>query len=72
MKYRLDPGQIEVVDDAVAEILRHQTPAQRVEGIFRCGRRVRNAIEGQLRHSHPDWNERQLADEVVRRLTHAS
>ena len=68
-KFRLDAGQIEVVDDAVAEILRHKTPAQRVAMIFHCGRRVRGAIEGMVRDRHPDWNEDQVATEVKRRLT---
>mgnify|MGYP003416368647 FL=1 len=27
---RLDKGQIEVVDDAMAEVLRHKTPAERI------------------------------------------
>lgn len=27
---RLDNGQIEVVDDAMAEMLRHKTPAERI------------------------------------------
>jgi hypothetical protein len=56
-KFRLDAGQMEVVDDAVAEILRRKTPAERVAMIFHCGRRVRWAIEGHVRDRHPDWSE---------------
>jgi hypothetical protein len=71
-KFRLDAGQIEVVDDAVAEILRRKAPAQRVAMIFHCGRRVRWAIEGQVRHNHPDWSDEQVKTEVGRRLTHGT
>ena len=41
MKWRLDAGQIEVVDDAVAEILRKKTPAERIAmtaSLWRTGR----------------------------------
>ncbi len=46
MRYRLDPGQIEVVDDAVAAILRKKTPAERAAMVFRYNRRMRIAVEG--------------------------
>jgi hypothetical protein len=68
MKYRLDDGQIEVVDEAVAVILRRMTPAQRAQRIFACNRRMRIAIEGYLRSHHPDWDEAAVRGEVVRRM----
>ncbi len=46
LKWRLDPGQIEVVDDAIADILRRKTPAQRTEMIFQCNETMRLVIEG--------------------------
>ena len=68
-KWRLDPGQIEVVDDAVAEILRRKTPAERVEMIFACNRTMRLLIEGGIRTFHPDWDDVQIKKEVARRMT---
>jgi len=69
MKYRLDDGQIEVVDDAVAEVLRRKTPAQRVAMIFACNRTMRLRIEGHLRTRHPDWSDARIMGEVARRMT---
>ena len=68
MKYRLDDGQIEVVDDAEAEVLRRMAPAQRVAMVFRLNRRLRIAVEGNIRSSHPDWNDEQVWAEVLRRF----
>lgn len=68
MKYRLDDGQIEVVDDALAEVLRRKTPAERVEMIFRLNRRLRTAVEGYVRSRHPDWDDARVLEEVLWRF----
>ena len=69
MKYRLDDGQIEVVDDAVADVLRRKTPAERVAMMFACNRTMRLLIEGRLRTVHPDWDDARISSEVARRMT---
>ena len=68
MKYRLDDGQIEVVDDAIAEILRRKTPAERVEMICHCNEMMRTAIRGCLKTFHPDWDDARIEAEVARRM----
>jgi hypothetical protein len=68
VKWRLDPGQIEVVDDAVAEILRRKTPAERVEMALTANRFVRLRIEGHLRTIHSDWDDAAIHAEVARRM----
>ena len=68
-KWRLDAGQIEVVDDGVAEILRRKTPAQRVAMAFAADRTIRQVIAGSIRSRHPEWNESQVREELVRRMT---
>lgn len=68
MKWRLDDGQIEVVDDAVAEILRHQTPAQRIETALSLNRLMRLRLEGHLRTLHPDWDSAAIQKEIARRM----
>ena len=68
MNWRLDAGQIEVVDDAVAEVLRRKTPAERVEMIAACQRTMRSVIAGCLRTDHPDWDDARLSAEVARRM----
>jgi len=68
MKWRLDDGQIEVVDDAVAEVLRRKTPAERAEMVFEANRFMRLLIEGHLRTVHPDWDDAAVQAEIARRM----
>jgi hypothetical protein len=60
MKWRLDPGQIEVVDPAVAAVLRRKTVTERVAMILEANQTMRRLIEGPLRSRHPDWSEEQF------------
>ena len=69
MKWRLDRGQIEVVDDRLAEVLRQRTPAQRVRMISQAHRTMRLVVEGGVRTRHPDWKDDRVKAEVVRRMT---
>jgi len=64
-----DTRQIEVVDDAVAEVLRRKTPAQRIAMVLAANRTMRLVIEGFLRTRHPDWDDRQIMKEVARRMS---
>jgi hypothetical protein len=67
-RWRLDPGQIEVVDDAVAQVLRSKTPAERIAMALAANRTARLLIAGALRTRHPDWSKQQIASEVARRM----
>ena len=69
VRWRLDAGQIEVVDDDIAAVLRAKTPAERVAMIFAANRTMRLVVEGSIRTRHPDWNDDRVAQEVVRRMT---
>ncbi len=69
IKWRLDPGQIEVVDDAVAALLREKTAAQRIEMTAAAHRTARALLTGQVRSQHPEWTDEQVQREVARRLT---
>jgi hypothetical protein len=71
-KYRLDPGQIEVVDDAMAEILRQKTPAERIEIGFKLWTSARKMLTAHLRSLHPDWDEKQILKEVAKRMSHGA
>ncbi len=69
MKWRLDDGQIEVVDDAVAEILRNKTPGERIAIVGDIWKTARVIVEGGARSRHPDWNDAQIDAEARIRLT---
>ena len=68
MKWRLDHGQIEVIDDAMVEVLRKKSPAERVEMINAAHRTARRLLSAGIRHQYPDWDDHQVEVEVRRRL----
>ena len=68
VKWRLDVGQIEVLDDAIADILRDKTPAERVEMISAAHRTARQLLAGGIRHQHPNWTDEEVTAEVSKRL----
>ena len=68
VQWRLDSGQIEVVDEAVAEVLRQKTIAERIEMIGAAHRTARVLLAAGVRHQFPDWDDQQVEAEVCRRL----
>jgi hypothetical protein len=64
----LDPRRYEIVDDAMAEVLRAKTPHEKLsiaEGMWRM---ARDLIRDMVRHDHPEWTESEIAGETARRL----
>ncbi len=70
--FRLDDGQIEVVDPFVAECLRKKTFAERMEMVFEANRTMRLLIAGRLQTDYPDWSDEQIQVEVARRMLHGT
>ena len=68
-RWRLDPGQIEVVDEAVAEILRKKTPAERLAIGFAANRTARRIMAGGLRSQYPEWDDARIQKEIARRMS---
>ena len=69
---RLDRGQIEVIDDAMAAVLRRKTGAERLaiaSGLFASARRM---LISHLRAEHPDWDDERVTREAARRLSHGA
>lgn len=69
---RLDPGQIEVIDDIMAEILRRKTPAERIKIGFGIWTSARNMLIAHLKSLRPEWNTERLEREVARRISHGA
>jgi hypothetical protein len=69
---RLDPGQIEVVDDVMAAVLRQKTGAERLQIANTLYLSTRQMLTSLLRQDHADWDERRLQLEVARRISHGS
>jgi hypothetical protein len=69
---RLDRGQVEVMDDQMAEVLRRKSGAERLaiaDALFRFARQL--VLSG-LRAEHPDWSDGRIATEAARRLSHGA
>jgi Rv0078B-related antitoxin len=69
---RLDPGQIEVVDDTMAEILRNKTPGERIRIGFGLWTSARQMLMTHLKKTHPDWDDGSVEKEVAKRLSHGA
>ena len=67
---RLDPGQIEVMDEAMAVVLRQKTGAERLAISNRMWTSARDMLICHLRRLHPDWDDQQIRREAARRLSH--
>ena len=72
MLWRLDPGQIEVVDYAVAEILRRKQPWERLAMAFEANKMMRLVLKAKVMREHPDWAEQQVSTEVARRYANGT
>jgi hypothetical protein len=60
------------MDDEMAEILRHKTPAERLaiaDGMLRSARTMLTAM---LTRQHPDWSQERVAAEVAKRISHGA
>lgn len=69
---RLDKGQIEIVDDVMAEVLKHKTPAERIKIGFNMWISAHNMLIAHLKSSHPEWNIEKVKQEIARRFAHGS
>ena len=60
---------IELLDEAMVEVLRRKTPTERVAMIFAANRTMRLRLEGHLRSRHPDWDDQTVMQEIARRMS---
>jgi hypothetical protein len=69
---RLDAGQIEVVDDVMAEVLRKKHPAERIQIGFNIWSSAHRMLMAHIKKTHPDWDNNTVEQEVARRLLHGA
>ncbi len=58
---------IEILDEAVVEVLRRKTRTERVAMIFAANRTMR--LEGHLRSRHPDWGDQAVMRDIALRMS---
>jgi hypothetical protein len=68
----VDPRQIEVIDDVMAEVLRRKSGAERLQIASAMHGSARKTLTHYLASQNPDWNSEKLTREVARRLLHGS
>jgi uncharacterized membrane protein YagU involved in acid resistance len=61
-----------VVDDAMAEVLRRKTPAERIRIGFSIWISAHNMLMVHMKKTHPEWNIERLNKEVAGRLAHGA
>jgi hypothetical protein len=67
-----DWRRIEVMDDAMAEVLRRKTWAERIAIGFGLWRSAQKILRAQLASLHPAWDAQRLDREIARRLSHGA
>ena len=72
MTGRLDPRQVEVLDEAMAEVLRQKEAAERLRIGFNLWTSAHNMLMTHIRHTHPDWDQKAVEREVARRFLHGT
>ena len=60
----------EMVDEAMADILRQKTPAQRLAIAFDMANFVQTMIKTNLGCQNPDWTPERIQRETARRISH--
>jgi hypothetical protein len=68
----LDPRPVEVLDEAMAEVLRQKLPQDRLRIGFNLWISAHKMLTTLIRHSHPEWDEKAVEREVAGRLLHGT
>jgi ABC-type transport system involved in cytochrome bd biosynthesis fused ATPase/permease subunit len=66
---RLDKGQIEVVDDKVAEILKTKSGMERLNMVWEAWTFFDKTVKAYLKNRHPEWTDEQIQKEIIRRVS---
>jgi hypothetical protein len=61
---------IEIIDDKMVEVLKSKTGYQRLQIAFSMWASAKIMIENYLRSMHPNWDEKSINKEVIKRLSH--
>ena len=64
------PLYVEMPDEALLDILRQKTPAERLQIAGRMWKSARVLLRGAIHTAHPDWNDDQINREIARRISH--
>jgi len=63
---------MEILDDAMAEILRRKTPAERLAIANGMWKFAREMLRANIAREHPDWTNEEVNRLTARRLSHGA
>lgn len=63
---------VEILDPVIVDILRRQTPQERLAQSFRLWETARLIVRSSVRQQHPEWSEDEILREAARRLSHGA
>ncbi len=66
----MNPFVMEVMDDAMSDVLRQKTEVERLRIAGRMWKSARVILRGAIRTEHPDWNTDRVNREIARRISH--
>jgi hypothetical protein len=72
IRLSVELSQIEVVDDTMCEVLRQKSSLERLKIAFGLWRSARKQLFTYIRSLHPDWDEKRINKEVVKRISHGA
>ena len=69
---KIETQRIEVIDDTMAEILRHKTHAERLNIAFHLWSSTTRLLASFISSAHPEWDEPTVQKEVARRMSYGT
>ncbi len=66
------PRNLELLDDAMAQVLREKTVAQRLAIGNSLWIYARDLMQSVLRQEHPEWSDEEIQRQVARRMSHGA
>ena len=64
--------RIEILDDAMVDVLKNKIPHERLKIAFGLWRSARYQLYNYLHSLHPEWDEDRLKREIAKRMSHGA
>lgn len=65
-------SEFELMDDAMADVLRSKSEVQRLRIAARMWQSARAILRGAIRTEHPDWDQSKVNREIADRISHGA
>jgi hypothetical protein len=72
LPFRLDSGQIEVIDELMVEVFKNKSPYERLQIASTLWWSAKQYLFASIARFHPEWNHKMIHTEVIKRLSHGT